>query len=162
MKGVHDGEVGRQLFGYVHANAVVSSDVSRRTSQVAASRGPGLGQEDTDAAAWAMESWGASRGGGDEDEAGAESADGLAPGGGSGGGGAAGESHFVPNTGRKDGMIMLIDDDSAGWQLVAEADEGALGRWQRYIHTVLYHDGMLASGMLWCHRLAVCVTWRAQ
>lgn len=110
--------------------------MSRRTSQVAASRGPGLGHEETEAAACAMESPGASGAGGDEEDVGGR-ADDLAesaePGGGSGGGGAAGESHLVPNTGRNDGMIMLLDGWMDEWMLMARmADDGSKsgGRWE--------------------------------
>ena len=87
-----------------------------------------MGHDDTEAAAWAMESWGESRGGGVEEDVGGGGADeesaGLAPGGGSGGG-AAGESHFVPNTGRKDGMIMPMEFDETVWQAMA----GAASSW---------------------------------
>lgn len=70
--------------------------VKRRVSQVTDSSGPGLGQEETVAAAWAM----SSGGGGGELASVDPSVDGR-------GGGVGGASHFV---GLKMNMVLLVAD----------------------------------------------------
>jgi|Transcript_1277 hypothetical protein len=99
----------------------VSSDTRRRTSHVAASRGPGLGHDDTAAAALAISSSEGESGRGGADVVDGAAADGSGGGGGDfvespgdappiagrGGGDSAGESHCVVKRGKMDGMIIF-------------------------------------------------------